>query len=84
MFHSSRGRRRTGAAVAIHVEPHAYQWAVRHDGAAEPVSVHGDASAAIRAARDLARALGHVRVLLRDRYGRVHQVAPRGAPPDRS
>ena len=59
----------------IHVEPTSTgRWTVRHDGARESLSDHGDANDAQRVARDLAQSEGASLVLLRDCYGRVHPV----------
>jgi hypothetical protein len=73
-----RRRARDGVIAAIHVEPMRGHWVVRHDGETEPRSVHGDVAAATRAAREHSHSLGDVRILLRDRYGRVHEIV---APP---
>jgi hypothetical protein len=78
-----RRRARDGAIAAIHVEPMRGHWVVRDDGETEPRSVHGDVAAATRAAREHADSLGHVRVLLRDRYGRVHEIVAPGHEDDR-
>jgi hypothetical protein len=58
--------------AAIHVEPHYGRWAVRHSAHAIPLSVHDDAGAATRAAH--AHAGRHLQVVLRDLYGRVHEL----------
>jgi hypothetical protein len=42
------------------------------EGAGEPASRHGDATGAERAAQMLAADRGIGRVVVRDRYGRVH------------
>jgi hypothetical protein len=47
---------------------------VRDETGADPVSEHGDATAATRAARERARRFAEVTVLLHDRYGRVRRV----------
>jgi hypothetical protein len=71
----------------IHVEPTSTgRWTVRHEGAAESLSDHGDANDAQRVARDLAQHEGASSVLLHDCYGRVHSVrfehaAPTGPDP---
>jgi hypothetical protein len=58
--------------AAIHVEPLHGRWAVRHWAHDHPLSVHDECGAATRAAH--ARAGCHLRVLLRDLYGRVHEL----------
>jgi hypothetical protein len=58
--------------AAIHVEPHDGRWAVRHWAHDDPLSVHDECGAATRAAH--AHAGTHLRVLLRDLYGRVHEL----------
>jgi hypothetical protein len=65
----------------LHVEPREDRWVIRREGARFPLSEHDDAGAATRAAR----AAGAQQVLVRDRYHRVHRLAPpaagrRGAP----
>lgn len=47
---------------------------VRDETRQDPVSEHGDATAATRAARERARRFAEVTVLLHDRYGRVRRV----------
>jgi hypothetical protein len=47
---------------------------VRDETGADPVSEHGDATAATNAARERARRFAEVTVLLHDRYGRVRRV----------
>jgi hypothetical protein len=47
---------------------------VREETAADPVSEHGDCTAATNAARERARRFAEVTVLLHDRYGRVRRV----------
>jgi hypothetical protein len=59
--------------ATIHVEPRRGSWVVREEGP-EPVSEHGDATAATNAARERARRFAEVTVLLHDRYGRVRRV----------
>ena len=59
--------------AAIHVEPLHGRWAVRHAAHGHPLSMHDECGEATRAAR--AHAHGHLRVLLRDLYGRVHEIA---------
>jgi hypothetical protein len=60
-------------AAAIHVEPLHGRWAVRHAAHGDPLSVHDDCGEATRVARTHAR--GRLRVLTRDLYGRVHEIA---------
>jgi hypothetical protein len=59
--------------AAIHVEPLHGRWAVRHAAHGHTLSVHDDAGAATRAA--CVHAGIDLRVLLRDLYGRVHEIA---------
>jgi hypothetical protein len=59
--------------AAIHVEPLHGRWAVRHPAHGDPLSVHDECGEATRAAH--AHARGQLRVLLRDLYGRVHELA---------
>jgi hypothetical protein len=59
----------------IHIEPRRGAWVVRDDMEPEPISEHGDCTAATNAARERARGIGDVTVLLHDRYGRVRPVA---------
>lgn len=47
---------------------------VREEKGSDPVSEHGDATAATHAARERARRFAEVTVLLHDRYGRVRRV----------
>jgi hypothetical protein len=47
---------------------------VREETGREPLSEHGDATAATHAARERARRFTEVTVLLHDRYGRVRRV----------
>ena len=47
---------------------------VREDTVPDPVSEHGDCTAATNAARERARRFAEVTVLLHDRYGRVRRV----------
>jgi hypothetical protein len=47
---------------------------VREETGQDPVSEHGDATAATTAARERARRFTEVTVLLHDRYGRVRRV----------
>jgi hypothetical protein len=47
---------------------------VREETGQDPVSEHGDATAATNAARERARRFAEVTVLLHDRYGRVRRV----------
>lgn len=61
-------------AATIHIEPLRGAWVVRDDAEHDPVSEHGDCTAATNAARDLARRIGEATVLLHDRYGRVRPV----------
>jgi hypothetical protein len=61
-------------AAMIHVEPRRGAWVVRDDADVDPVSEHGDATAATNAARERARWFGEATVLLHDRYGRVRPV----------
>ena len=58
----------------IHIEPRRGAWVVRDDMEPEPVSEHGDCTAATNAARERARRFRDVTVLLHDRYGRVRPV----------
>jgi hypothetical protein len=62
------------SASTIHVEPRRGTWVVREEAGLEPVSEHGDATAAMHAARQRARRFTEVTVLLHDRYGRVRRV----------
>jgi hypothetical protein len=62
------------SASTIHVEPRRGSWVVREEFGQEPVSEHGDATAATNAARERARRFTEVTVLLHDRYGRVRRV----------
>jgi hypothetical protein len=62
------------SAATIHVEPRLGGWVVREETGPEPVSEHGDATAATNAARERARRFAEVTVLLHDRYGRVRRV----------
>jgi hypothetical protein len=63
------------SATMIHIEPRRGAWVVREDTEPDPVSEHGDCTAATTAARERARGLGDATVLLHDRYGRVRPVA---------
>ncbi len=63
------------SASTIHVEPTpAGRWTVRHDDERNALSEHGSATDAQRVACDLAQIEGASRVLLHDRYSRVHYV----------
>ena len=62
------------SAATIHVEPRRGSWVVREETGQDPVSEHGDATAATHAARERARRFAEVTVLLHDRYGRVRRV----------
>ena len=57
--------------TTLHVEPRADRWVVRREGAPAPISEYPDAGAATRAAR----AAGAERVLVHDRYHRVHMAS---------
>ena len=61
-------------AATIHIEPLRGAWVVRDDMEHDPVSEHGDCTAAMNAARERARGIGDATVLLHDRYGRVRPV----------
>ena len=61
-------------APNIHVEPHGSCWVVRREGDLEPLSQHGDATAATREACERSRRAETALVLLHDRYARVHRV----------
>jgi uncharacterized protein DUF2188 len=61
-------------AATIHIEPRRGAWVVRDDTEHDPVSEHGDCTAATNAARERARGIGDVMVLLHDRYGRVRPL----------
>ena len=62
-------------AATIHVEPRRGRWVVREEETGpEPLSEHGDATAATHAARERARRFKEVTVLLHDRYGRVRRL----------
>ena len=63
--------------LTLHVEPRNNAWVVRRDGAAVPLSEHDDAGAATLAACARARRAPDTRVLVHDRYHRVH-VEPTG------
>lgn len=45
------------------------RWSIRREGDEQPLSEHGSATEAERAARAIGR-----QVIVHDRYGRVHQV----------
>ena len=62
------------SAATIHVEPRRGSWVVREETGSDPVSEHGDATAATSAARERARRFAEATVLLHDRYGRVRRV----------
>jgi hypothetical protein len=62
------------SAATIHVEPRRGSWVVREETGRDPVSEHGDATAATSAARERARRFAEATVLLHDRYGRVRRV----------
>jgi hypothetical protein len=62
-------------AATIHIEPLRGAWVVRDDTEHDPVSEHGDCTAATNAARERARGIGNAIVLLHDRYGRVRPVS---------
>jgi hypothetical protein len=62
------------SAATIHVEPRRGNWVVREYTGQDPLSEHGDATAATNAARERARRFAEVTVLLHDRYGRVRRV----------
>lgn len=62
------------SAATIHVEPRRGSWVVREETRPDPLSEHGDATAATNAARERARRFAEVTVLLHDRYGRVRRV----------
>ena len=66
--------RTTVSATMIHIEPRRGAWVVRDDMERDPVSEHGDCTAATNAAREHARRFRDVTVLLHDRYGRVRPV----------
>jgi hypothetical protein len=51
---------------------------VRREGETTPLSQHTTATDAERAALDAARRLECERILLRDRYSRVHAIAGTG------
>ena len=68
------------SASTIHVEPRRGSWVVREELGQEPVSEHGDATAATNAARERARRFTEVTVLLHDRYGRVRRVTGSARP----
>jgi hypothetical protein len=52
-------------------------WVVQTDDAGKPVSRHASETAAERAAIALAAARDDAEVAVRDRYERVHYIAPR-------
>jgi uncharacterized protein DUF2188 len=62
------------SAATIHIEPRRGAWVVRDDTEHDPVSEHGDCTAATSAARERARGIEDATVLLHDRYGRVRPV----------
>ena len=62
-------------APTIHIEPLRGAWVVRDDTEHDPVSEHGDCTAATRAARERARRMGAPIVLLHDAYLRVRPVS---------
>jgi hypothetical protein len=61
-------------AATIHIEPLRGAWVVRDDTEHDPVSEHGDCTAATNAAREHARGIENAIVLLHDRYARVRPV----------
>ena len=61
-------------AATIHIEPLRGAWVVRDDAEHDPVSEHGDCTAATNAARARAREIEDAVILLHDRYGRVRPV----------
>jgi hypothetical protein len=72
------------SASTIHVEPTpAGRWIVRHDDERNALSEHESATAAQRVACDLAQIEGASRVLLHDRYSRVHYVPVEADAQDR-
>jgi hypothetical protein len=63
--------------TTLHVEPSNGSWIVRREDTATPLSEHAEAGAAARAARAQA---GVARVVVHDRYHRIHALAsPRGS-----
>ena len=62
------------SAATIHIEPLRGAWVVRDDTEHDPVSEHGDCTAATNAARARAREIEDAVILLHDRYGRVRPV----------
>jgi hypothetical protein len=60
--------------ATIHIEPVRGAWVVRDDMEHDPVSEHGDCTAAMRAAGERARRIGDATVLLHDAYSRVRPV----------
>jgi hypothetical protein len=62
--------------MAIHVLPDRRGgWAVREEGTVQPLSVHVSATAAERAARERARAVGASVITVHDVYARVRVAA---------
>jgi hypothetical protein len=58
----------------IHIEPRRGAWVVRDDMGHDPISEHGDCTAATNAARERALGIRDAIVLLHDRYERVRPV----------
>jgi hypothetical protein len=56
----------------LHVEPRSGRWVVRREGATAPISEHREAGEATLAA---CRVEAPTRVLVHDRYHRVHAVS---------
>ena len=63
-------------ALSVHVVPgRKGSWSVRTDVDADALSVHSSTTEAARAAYRLARACGSQRVIVHDRYCRLHTVS---------
>ena len=67
----------TRPAPGLHVEPPASgRWVVRYEHHKQPLSDHPTATEAKGSAQRRARTEGIARVLLHDRYTRVHEITP--------
>ena len=67
----------TRPAPGLHIEPTASgRWVVCYEPHKQPLSDHLTASEAEGSAQRRARTEGIARVLLHDRYTRVHEISP--------